>query len=77
MPRPAFALPGASEFKLRDGRIADTATGSIWNLFGEAAEGPLAGSCLAPLSRGEHFAFAWLAFHPDADVYGVSRPDPQ
>ena len=62
------------EFELRDGRIADTATGSVWNLFGEAVEGPLAGSRLVPLSRGEHFAFAWLAFHPDADVYGVSDP---
>ena len=32
------------EFELRDGRIADAATGSVWNLFGEAVEGPLAGS---------------------------------
>ena len=62
------------EFELRDGRIVDAATGSVWNLFGEAVEGPLAGSRLTPLSRGEHFAFAWLAFHPDADVYGVSSP---
>ena len=61
------------EFESRGGRIADTATGSIWNLFGEAVEGPLAGSRLTPLSRGEHFAFAWLAFHPDADVYGASE----
>ena len=60
------------EFVLRDGSISDTATGSNWNLFGEAIEGPLAGSRLVALSRGEHFAFAWLAFHPDADVYGVS-----
>ena len=59
------------EFEVRDGRVADTATGSIWNFFGEAVDGALAGSRLAPLSRGEHFAFAWLAFHPDADVYGV------
>ena len=62
------------EFELSDGRIADTTTGSVWNLFGEAVEGPLSGSRLVPLSRGEHFAFAWLAFHPDADVYGVSSP---
>ena len=61
-------------FELRDGRIADSATGSFWNLFGEAVEGPLAGTRLEPLSRGEHFAFAWLAFHPDADVYGVPAP---
>ena len=62
------------EFELRDGRMSDTATGSIWSLFGEAIEGPLAGSRLEPLSRGEHFAFAWLAFHPDADVYGGAEP---
>ena len=60
------------EFELRGGRIADSATGSIWNVFGEAVEGPLAGSRLTPLSRGDHFAFAWLAFHPDADVYDGS-----
>ena len=56
-------------FELREGRISDSATGSYWNLFGEAVEGPLTGSRLVPLSRGDHFAFAWLAFHPDADVY--------
>ena len=58
------------EFELRGGRIADSATGSTWTILGEAVEGPLAGSRLTPLSRGDHFAFAWLAFHPDADVYG-------
>ena len=62
------------EFELRDGKIVDASTGSVWSLFGEAVEGPLAGSQLTPLSRGEHFAFAWLAFHPDADVYGASTP---
>ena len=60
------------EFAVRDGSVVDDATGSVWNLFGEAVEGPLAGSRLEPLSRGDHFAFAWLAFHPDADVYGGS-----
>ena len=63
------------EFEVREGRVADSATGSVWNLFGEAVEGPLAGSRLAPRSRGDHFAFAWLAFHPDADVYGLPRPE--
>ena len=57
------------EFELREGRIADSTTGSTWNLFGEAVAGALAGSRLTPLSRGDHFAFAWLAFHPDADIY--------
>ena len=62
------------EFEAREGRIADAGTGSIWNLFGEAVEGPLAGRRLAPRSRGDHFAFAWLAFHPDADIYDP-RPE--
>ena len=65
------------EFERRGERIVDTNTASVWNLFGEAVEGPLAGSRLAALSRGEHFAFAWLAFHPDADVYGAPAPAPR
>ena len=62
------------EFEAHEGRIADVGTGSIWNLFGEAVEGPLAGRRLAPRSRGDHFAFAWLAFHPDTDIY-APRPE--
>ena len=57
-------------FERRGEHVVDSATGSIWNIFGEAVEGALAGTRLAPRSRGHHFAFAWLAFHPDADVYG-------
>ena len=64
------------EFELREGRIIDAATGSAWNVLGEAVEGPLAGTRLTPLSRGDHFAFAWLAFHPDADIYRGSGGDP-
>jgi hypothetical protein len=56
-------------FELRDGRIVDTATGSHWNLLGEALGGPLAGARLRPLPGGVHFAFAWLAFNPDAQIY--------
>ena len=66
-------------FERRGGRVADSATGSTWSIFGEAVEGALAGTRLVPLSRGHHFAFAWLAFHPDADVYGAAerRPAPK
>ena len=52
------------EFEHRDGTITDTATGSVWNLFGEAVEGPLAGSRLAPLSRGERALRVRLARVP-------------
>ena len=57
------------EFTLRDGEIVDTASGSRWNLLGQALAGPLAGSRLTPLPGGVHFAFAWLAFNPDSEIY--------
>jgi hypothetical protein len=60
-------------FEARDGRLLDRETGSEWNLFGEATSGPLSGSRLTPVAGGVHFAFAWLAFRPDSDVYRGDR----
>lgn len=57
------------EFTLRDGAIVDRTSGSRWNLLGQALAGPLAGSRLKPLPGGVHFAFAWLAFNPDSEIY--------
>jgi hypothetical protein len=51
-----------------DGFI-DRETGSRWNLLGQAIEGPLKGARLELVSGGVHFAFAWLAFHPDSEIY--------
>ena len=56
------------EFRLRDGKILDAATGSEWNLFGEALTGPLKGQRLPAIDSGVHFAFAWLAFNPDSEI---------
>jgi hypothetical protein len=56
------------EFAARAGRTVDTATGSEWNLLGEAISGPLKGRRLAQLESGVHFAFAWLAFNPASEV---------
>jgi len=56
------------EFRLRDGKILDAATGSEWNLFGEAVTGPLKGQRLPAIDSGVHFAFAWLAFNPDSEI---------
>jgi len=55
-----------------EGRIIDEQTGSIWNLFGEAIEGELAGAQLQQLVAAPHFWFAWAAFHPETTVYGQS-----
>ena len=56
-------------FEAIDGKIMDRETGSTWNLFGAATEGPLAGSGLETIDSGVHFAFAWLAFNPDSEIW--------
>lgn len=56
------------EFEFRDGRWVDRATGSRWNILGEAVAGPLKGKRLAAMASGVHFAFAWLAFNPDSEI---------
>ena len=57
------------EFELRDGTITDRNTGSQWSLLGRAVSGPLAGTQLEPAPSGVHFAFAWLAFNPDSEIF--------
>lgn len=59
----------ALEFELIEGKIMDTQTGSQWNRLGHAIQGPLHGERLTPVDSGIHFAFAWLAFNPDTQIY--------
>lgn len=47
----------------------DTATGSLWNMFGQAIEGELAGLHLTRLNCGTRFWFAWSAAHPETLLY--------
>ncbi len=56
-------------FELRDGQAYDQETGSSWNIFGLAQSGPLSGQRLRQLDGGVHFAFAWLAFDPEAQIF--------
>ena len=58
-------------FCLDVGRFTDVETGSRWNFFGEATEGPLAGTRLRQLHAFPHFFFAWAAFYPDTIVAGM------
>ena len=51
--------------------VTDDETGSTWNLFGEAIEGELAGTELKQIVAAPHFWFAWAAFHPETEVYGL------
>ena len=54
------------------GRFRDEETGSTWTVTGEAVDGPLEGTQLARVRHGDYFAFAWLAFRPDATVHEAS-----
>lgn len=48
--------------------IQDRQTGSIWNVFGEAVEGPLKGARLASPNALTAYWFAWAAIYPDSDL---------
>ena len=56
-------------FGAEDDRIVDDQTGSAWDIFGNATDGPLAGKKLAPVVHGNHFWFAWAVFKPDTILY--------
>jgi thiol-disulfide isomerase/thioredoxin len=56
-------------FNRRDGEIIDTETQSIWSADGEALSGSLQGTKLKQLSGVPAFWFAWLAFHPNTELY--------
>jgi hypothetical protein len=50
--------------------FTDQETSSTWNVLGKATAGPLAGRQLTPIVHGDHFAFAWLVFKPQTQIYG-------
>ena len=54
-----------------DGKFQDDQTASTWNAFGEAIAGELAGSKLEWINAFPHFWFAWSAFSPETEVYGL------
>lgn len=60
-------------FEVRNGNIMDRETGSTWALSGRAVTGPLAGQRLSQIDGGVHFAFAWLAFRPESEIFNPSK----
>ncbi len=54
-----------------DATFRDRQTGSVWNLFGRAESGPLAGEQLTAVAHLDTFWFAWAAFQPETRL--VSR----
>jgi hypothetical protein len=53
-----------------DSAFIDNETGSRWTLFGEAVQGPLAGTQLELAPHQNEFWFAWIAFNSDSPVHG-------
>ncbi len=58
-------------FEKKDGRFIDTNTNSVWDITGRCIAGKLKGKILKIEPSGNHFAFAWFAFHPNTKIYGV------
>lgn len=65
-------------FEIDGDTIRDEQTGSRWAYSGEAVEGPLEGSRLAPVTHVVVFWFAWAAFQPDTRIHpsDASSRDP-
>jgi Protein of unknown function (DUF3179) len=47
----------------------DNQTKSVWNISGQCISGRLKGREMNLLPHGQHFAFAWLSFYPDSEIY--------
>ena len=58
-------------FRAAGDGFVDEETGSRWDFFGTAVEGPLAGEQLQPIVHYIPFWFAWAAFAPETPVYGL------
>lgn len=56
-------------FAIEDGNIVDGQTGSVWTITGKAVEGEHKGKELETVSYGDYFAFAWLVFWPETEIY--------
>lgn len=55
---------------LPGGGFRDVESGSTWDVFGAAVDGPMAGQDLAGITHVDTFWFAWAAFRPDTAVLG-------
>jgi len=56
-------------FKYEGGFFIDNETGTRWDITGKAVDGELKGTQLKRIKHGDYFAFAWLAFRPETEIY--------
>lgn len=57
-------------FKKEGEYFKDDQTGSIWDITGYCREGEKKGKQLWLMPHSNHFAFAYLAFFPESEIYG-------
>ena len=57
-------------FKIQNGKFIDIKTQSKWDITGHCYSGKLKGKQLRIEPHSNHFAFAWLAFNPNSEIYG-------
>ncbi len=53
--------------------FVDEQTGSSWDITGYCREGKLKGEQLYMIPHSNHFAFAYLAFYPQAEIFGLDK----
>jgi hypothetical protein len=56
-------------FYYKDGSFYDEQTKSVWDIAGRAVQGPLQGKELKRIVHGDYFAFAWLVFKPETEIF--------
>ena len=56
-------------FKKSESFFVDDQSGSTWDITGFCREGKMKGKQLELLPQTNHFAFAYLAFFPNAKIY--------
>ncbi len=56
-------------FEKKGEHFKDLQTQSSWDVTGRSFDGPLRGKQLRIEPHSNHFAFAWLAFYPDSEIY--------
>lgn len=56
-------------FNRKSSAFVDEQTTSTWDITGKATKGPLKGKKLSPVIHGDYFAFVWLVFKPESEIY--------
>ncbi len=56
-------------FTKENDTFKDTTTNSTWDITGYCYKGEFKGKQLQIEPHSNHFAFAWLAFHPESEIY--------